>query len=241
MTTVDSSGAIHGTDGKFAGHVAGEPDDSVALVEHCVEEPDQKLMHRAADNARRVFDLGNAGWAMQRQAHAKAALACAEYVRTNYPAAAKVSFRDGRDYADNRWHPHRVTAADGQVLEADLWDHEIYESMEAVSGSLEYREASLSPHFKGSVEGETRVMTMDIDGVLNEHGDSMNPETAARRANTFVSAYTAAHGDMSDQQTTVQDMLTDLHHWARANDVDLAEAMDKARWMADEEQQGELK
>lgn len=31
MTTVDASGAIHGTDGRFAGHVAGEPDSSVKL------------------------------------------------------------------------------------------------------------------------------------------------------------------------------------------------------------------
>lgn len=31
MSTVDASGAIHGTDGKFAGHVAGEADSSVAL------------------------------------------------------------------------------------------------------------------------------------------------------------------------------------------------------------------
>lgn len=33
MTTVDASGAIHGTDGRFAGHVAAEPSASVALAE----------------------------------------------------------------------------------------------------------------------------------------------------------------------------------------------------------------
>lgn len=31
MTTVDASGAIHGIDGKFAGHIAGEPDDGLTL------------------------------------------------------------------------------------------------------------------------------------------------------------------------------------------------------------------
>lgn len=31
MSTVDPSGAIHGSDGKFTGHVAAEPDDSVSL------------------------------------------------------------------------------------------------------------------------------------------------------------------------------------------------------------------
>lgn len=33
MSTVDASGAIHGSDGRFAGHVAGEPASSVALAE----------------------------------------------------------------------------------------------------------------------------------------------------------------------------------------------------------------
>lgn len=32
MTTVDASGAIHAADGKFAGHIAGEPDDAVSLA-----------------------------------------------------------------------------------------------------------------------------------------------------------------------------------------------------------------
>lgn len=32
MSTVDASGAIHGTDGRFAGHVAAEADSSVALA-----------------------------------------------------------------------------------------------------------------------------------------------------------------------------------------------------------------
>lgn len=32
MSTVDASGAIHGTDGRFAGHIAGEPDSSVKLA-----------------------------------------------------------------------------------------------------------------------------------------------------------------------------------------------------------------
>ncbi|PWJ25655.1 uncharacterized protein DUF955 [Branchiibius hedensis] len=35
MTTVDITGAIHGADGKFAGHIAGEPDDGLSL-EHPV-------------------------------------------------------------------------------------------------------------------------------------------------------------------------------------------------------------
>lgn len=33
MSTVDASGAIHGSDGKFAGHISGEPASSVALAE----------------------------------------------------------------------------------------------------------------------------------------------------------------------------------------------------------------
>ncbi|MFC6714356.1 hypothetical protein [Branchiibius cervicis] len=32
MSTIDPSGAIHGSDGKFTGHVAGEADDSVSLT-----------------------------------------------------------------------------------------------------------------------------------------------------------------------------------------------------------------
>ncbi|MFC6714360.1 hypothetical protein [Branchiibius cervicis] len=33
MTTVDASGAIHGNDGRFAGHIAGEPDDGLELAQ----------------------------------------------------------------------------------------------------------------------------------------------------------------------------------------------------------------
>ena len=33
MTTVDASGAIHGSDGRFAGHVAGEPDGGLELAQ----------------------------------------------------------------------------------------------------------------------------------------------------------------------------------------------------------------
>ena len=40
MSTVDASGAIHGSDGKFAGHVAGEADSSVTLGDPVPDQPD---------------------------------------------------------------------------------------------------------------------------------------------------------------------------------------------------------
>ncbi|KYH44761.1 hypothetical protein ATK17_1793 [Branchiibius hedensis] len=40
MSTVDASGAVHGSDGKFAGHVAAESDSSVMLTSAAEAQPD---------------------------------------------------------------------------------------------------------------------------------------------------------------------------------------------------------
>ena len=40
MSTIDASGAIHGADGRFAGHVAGEADSSVTLTPTTDTQPD---------------------------------------------------------------------------------------------------------------------------------------------------------------------------------------------------------
>ena len=297
MSIVDASGAIHGSDGRFAGHVSSESDvtleqpvqpasgtryvtaqrygdtvyltskqygnktmlscsiepapvapgdiddivgraaedPTLSLVQVTDPEPDQQMLQRAASSARRAFDLGNASWAIQRMQHEKSAIAAAQYVRAYYPDAATVTFRDSDEYADDRWHPREVVAADGTVLEHDLWDTDAYADIEAVSGGLAYSEASMSPHFKGSVDGDVRLMTMNIDGVLGPDGSAYDRDTSLRRISPFVDGYLAAHGEEADKQTAVKDMLTDLHHWAKASDVDLDAAMAGASWMADEE------
>ncbi|MFC6714354.1 hypothetical protein [Branchiibius cervicis] len=298
MSTVDASGAIHGSDGRFAGHVSSESDVTLeqpvgppagsryvtaqrsgetvyltakqygdkTMLSCSIEptpvapggiddvlgraaedptlsevgvtdpEPDQQMLQRAASSARRAFDLGNAAWAVQRQQHEKSAIAAAQYVRAYYPDAATVTFRDSDEYADDRWHPRELVAADGTVLEDDLWDTAAYSDIEGVSGGLVYTEASMSPHFKASVGfGDVRLLTMNIDGVLRPDGSEYNRDTSVRRISPFVGGYLAAHGEEADKQTAVKDMLTDLHHWAKASDVDLDAAMAGASWMADEE------
>lgn len=58
MTTVDATGAIHGTDGRFAGHIAAEADSSVALAPDPggISRDEQVLEQRCREAQQRLRD-----------------------------------------------------------------------------------------------------------------------------------------------------------------------------------------
>ena len=63
-----------------------------------------------------------------------------------------------------------------------------------------------------------------------------NGEAAAARGADMLIKYQALHDVGEDSETALRDLLADLHHWARANGVDLHEQFDAAERYANDEE-----
>lgn len=64
-------------------------------------------------------------------------------------------------------------------------------------------------------------------GYERESGETKQ-QAAVRNISPLIEGYITAAGDTGDQETNLADMLTDLHHWAEANDVNFDAALDLA-------------
>lgn len=128
MSTIDKSGSIHGSDGKFTGHVGDQPTAGLPGA-NPNDDPysDRPRPVSSAEHAinDRLEALQKATWALelqQAQIHAKSA---AESVLERFPNAHRISYDIlEQDTAGEIWNPQSVMDAEGNVLVDSVEDLE---------------------------------------------------------------------------------------------------------------------
>ena len=221
------------TGGQFAEEAKSEP-QGVSVV------PDL-TQYRINLHDARVSALWSVEQEIADRGSAHAAATMAESIRRAFPNAATIRMGDKCDSRGcTRLHTFTVMDEGGIVL-ADDADGELIEISEG-TGYLN-AEAALQPRNEGTssylhtkeLKDGSLVVTMDIASALDAHTECVG--SPAHRAKETLDYYQAVHDDLdTEPEFVARDLLTDLHHWARANNVDLDDVFERARQYSLEEE-----
>ncbi|WP_251153642.1 hypothetical protein [Cellulosimicrobium sp. Marseille-Q4280] len=172
------------------------------------------------------------------EAAALRAVGVAAAVRMHYPNAASVEIEEMYDPGSTAMSIQTVLDADGDDV-SEGWA-ELGDEDDAVSQLLVDALDSI-PY--GSVNGLEIIgrakhghkARIHIDAVLDGALPEKKPAPGEVGAQT-IAAFRARHGDTdADEVGSARDLLTELHHWARAGGHDLQALVAAAGEVADEE------
>jgi len=215
--------------GQFATSARPEPDVSLTTEQYSARAA------QASTRSTKVWEVRHDA-RVQESAHAAAGLAA--LIRSVYPSAATIQTEECDQAGCDYQHVAKVLNADGTEL-SDTHD----EGYEDIADDAFDLQVSLDPHSEWShgymeTSGSERqgyTSVIRIDDALAAPG-KLTKGPADRGAQTIAS-YRALHDDLDlDDATAARDMLTDLHRWARTNDVDLNALFTAASQVADEEE-----
>lgn len=223
------------TGGQFAAEARSEA-SGVALATRSKPEY-AKIAEASAANLSNQWEAAN----HYRDAEsATAARGLAAAIRDQFPNAdtARMLY----DPEAKRYSLASISQADGQERSASndeaLEDFTAEDGVHDFLASINTSEDNEATHAYMDVKlyngGSRQEAILRLDDALSHSTFETSP---AKRGAQVISAYQAIHDNPDeDEKTVAQDMLTDLHRWARANDVDLHSLFDRASWHADEEE-----
>ena len=226
------------TGGQFSASTRDEA-TGVQLHSSTDREVLRRRMNAAVDraNMHRSAGLTSDG----EEAAALRVVGVAAAVRMNYPNATSIELVQSDQPGSNTMWIHKIRDADGNDLtdayldlgdESDCVDDLLIDALDSV------------PYVGGLVNGLTANgnpkwgldATIDIDQVLTGPLEP-KPVVPGEKGEQAIKTFRAQHGDTdADAVGSARDLLTELHHWARANGHDLQALVTAAGEVADEEQ-----
>ncbi|WP_277212298.1 hypothetical protein [Isoptericola croceus] len=232
MNTFTESAHPRAGDGKFEAKAVDEAPGGTEALDVSLARDEQAAVDTGRARLSAMAASASDGRADERQV-AVHTITTATLIR--YPDAARIETGECDQLGCYRQHIQAVHGADGAMLsDAD-------ELMD-LSDELVVAEAALGDGIPGTVE-QGVVWRQDRDGSLTASFDvaavrqaGLPAHPAVDRAAATIDGYRARFDDLDvGEDTAARDMLTDLHHWARARGIDLEAAFRAAGQVADEE------
>lgn len=223
------------TGGQFAASTHGE---AIGVELHRSMEA-VFLRERLNAVLERVRQQGSAGVDPGNdEAAALRAVGVASAVRLAYPNAASIEIEEMYEPGSTAMSIEAIRDADGTAVTeswADLGEHEddVSELLVDALDSIPYGNVNgLEIIGRGKHGHKARIHIDEVlDGALPEK-KVIPGETGAQ----VIAAFRARHGDTdADEVGSARDLLTELHHWARAGGHDLQALVASAGEVADEE------
>ena len=198
MSTVDASGAIHGTDGKFVGHVSSESTVTLASTPVVPGIPQNaEQMDRGDDLAADVLDVNlalhhfdfPARGALTREAHGASLRSIRHELGCRFPGSAAVVLEYDHDSRD--WYPERVLDGSGEpmVLDADGNTYlELIDAGELTDRMWDARANLANYHPEGA--GRTGSVTLSFEQIDQDY-PPRTPQQASADLDSAIDSHLA--------------------------------------------------
>lgn len=226
--------------GKFVPKARSESD--VDLAPAAAEQVDYAAMARQLVervHARNEAHVGDAIETGEMQLAAIAAMA-----RSAYPWATSIALEcSDQEGCTDDMYVVDVRDANGESVDdaaRDLREGDWEEDIWMMGFGLWSNTGQETPGVKSRSRGGLMKVDLAAATAAPPPSEIPGPVQAASRGADMIGKYRALHDAGVEDQTAVRDLLADMHHWARANGVDLAEQFEAAGRYADDEESDPL-